>query len=424
MKYDIIIAGAGAAGLMAMKELTGAGYSVCCLEAAANAGGRIATIRKDELNECFEAGAEFIHGDLPLTLRLLNEAGISYTATDGEMISVKKGVWHDDEEHDTHWPQFISQLKKIREDITIRSFLEKHFASSEFADLRRDVQQFAEGFDLADISKASLLALGEEWQHMNERQYRIDDGYGKLINYLAEKCEQANGTFFFNACVTKIDHKKDHVVAHTLTGDAYTASKIIVTASVGVLQAGAIRFEPELPVYTHAVQQLGFGSVIKFLLYFKTRFWKDHPVPIGFLLSDEEIPTWWTQLPIQNNLLTGWLGGPIAAARSNENDESLLSSALLSLSNIFHRPLADLRTDLVFHQIICWHSDPFIKGGYSYETVESAEAKKVLLRPVNDTIYFAGEAIYAGDLQGTVEAALQSGKSVADLIKTAKVEKA
>ena len=124
-------------------------------------------------------------------------------------------------------------------------------------------------------------------------------------------------------------------------------------------------------------------------------------------------------MPIQNNLLTGWLGGPIAAARSNENDESLLSSALLSLSHIFHRPLADLRTDLVFHQIICWHSDPFIKGGYSYETVESAEAKKVLLRPVNDTIYFAGEAIYDGDLQGTVEAALQSGKSVADLIKTA-----
>lgn len=419
MKYDVIITGAGAAGLIAMKELTEAGYKVCLLEAAAIAGGRIATLSGVDLNGCFEAGAEFIHGDLPLTLQLLNEAGISYTRTDGEMISVKKGVWQNDEEHDSHWPQFIAQLKKIRENITIRSFLEKYFGAPEFAGLRRDVQQFAEGFDLADVSKASLLALKNEWQHINEHQYRVDGGYGKLVNYLVEKCKQTNGTLHFNTCVTAIEHKKDHVVAHTLNGDAYEASKIIITASTGVLQSGMIRFEPELPGYNHAIQQLGFGSVIKFLLYFKTNFWKDHPVPVGFLLSDEEIPTWWTQFPHQNNLLTGWLGGPLAAARSNEDDASLLSSALLSLSNIFHLSPAELRTNLIFHKIICWHSNPFIRGGYSYETVESAAAKKILLKPANGTIYFAGEAMYEGDLQGTVEAALQSGGLVAHNIVAA-----
>src|SRR5580765_6661234 len=102
MKFDVIIVGAGAAGLMAMKDLVDAGYKVCLLEAASIAGGRIATLYNEELKESFETGAEFIHGDLPLTLQLLNEAGISYTKVKGEMISVKNGAWHTGEPHESH----------------------------------------------------------------------------------------------------------------------------------------------------------------------------------------------------------------------------------------------------------------------------------------------------------------------------------
>jgi len=69
MKYDIIIIGAGAAGLMAMKNL---------LEASAIAGGRIATIEETGFDQPVEEGAEFIHGELPLTMALINEARISY----------------------------------------------------------------------------------------------------------------------------------------------------------------------------------------------------------------------------------------------------------------------------------------------------------------------------------------------------------
>jgi len=417
MKYDVIIIGAGAAGLMAMKELVEAGRTVCILEAAAIAGGRIVTLHRDDLEEIVEAGAEFIHGDLPLTLQLLNEARISYTKVVGEMISVEKGIWQNDEMHDSHWAQFTEQLKKSGEDITIRSFLEKYFGSSEFTGLRRAVQNFAEGFDLADISRASVLAIKKEWRHENEHQYRVDGGYGRLVNYLEDICKRAGGVFQFNAPVTKIEHNKNHVTVHTANGDTYSASKIIITVSAGVLQSGAIKFEPKLTLYDHAVQQIGFGSVIKFLLYFKTNFWKDHPGSIGFLLSDEEIPTWWTQLPHENNLLTGWLGGPPAVTKSGDSDEMLLSSALLSLSRIFHLPLQSLSNNLLFHKIICWHNDPYTKGAYSYSTLGSAEARKILLKPVDDTIYFAGEALYEGDLQGTVEAALQSGRSVARTIR-------
>jgi monoamine oxidase len=60
-----------------------------------------------------------------------------------------------------------------------------------------------------------------------------------------------------------------------------------------------------------------------------------------------------------------------------------------------------------------WVSDPYSYGAYAYTTVETVEARRVMLTPIADTLYFAGEAFYEGTAMGTVEAALVSGKQVA-----------
>ena len=88
MKYDTLIIGAGAAGLMAMKDLVEAGYQVCMLEASAIAGGRIATVQEDGFAEPVETGPEFIHGNLELTLQLLKEAKLTIEPVEGHMITV------------------------------------------------------------------------------------------------------------------------------------------------------------------------------------------------------------------------------------------------------------------------------------------------------------------------------------------------
>src|SRR5688572_6102190 len=93
MKYDVIIIGAGAAGLMAMKELIRSGSTVCLLEAASKPGGRIATIKEPGFAEEVETGAEFIHTELPLTTELLKKAGIAYIPATGDMIPVENGEW-------------------------------------------------------------------------------------------------------------------------------------------------------------------------------------------------------------------------------------------------------------------------------------------------------------------------------------------
>ena len=414
MKYDVIIIGAGATGLLAMRDLAKAGCHVCMLEATETAGGRISTIKGDFENYV-EAGAEFIHGKLPLTFQLLKEAGLSYETVEGKMIGVRQGQWQSEEHYD-HWDEFMQQLRKLKTDITILQFLEENFSNPEYIHLRQAVQRFSEGFDLADISKASILSIKKEWEDIDKTQYRIKGGYTQLIDHLVNSCRQLNAEFYFNTCVNKIDHEEGNVTVHTSDNKKFEANKLIITVSAGVLQSGTIQFKPALTDHAVAIQGLGFGTVIKFLLEFKTNFWEEFDDEAGFLLTDEEIPTWWTQLPAESNLLTGWLGGPNATKKIFEPDSSLLQTALLSLSSIFRIPPAMLQEELTNYKIINWLNHPHIKGGYSYNTLHSEKAKEILSSPLNHTIYFAGEAISKNESQGTVESALQSGHDTAKIL--------
>jgi len=188
--YDVIIIGGGAAGLMAMKKLLEAGYTVCLLEAAPTAGGRIETLVRNGIDQPAEAGAEFIHGELPLTLQLLKEAGIVYEPLAGKMIRVQNGEWQQQEEQDEHWEEMLEKLDSIETDITIKDFLDTYFAHQRYASLAKSVQGFAEGFDLADISNASVLSIKDEWKKEDETQYRIPGGYSQLVQYLLKEIKR------------------------------------------------------------------------------------------------------------------------------------------------------------------------------------------------------------------------------------------
>ncbi len=412
MKYHVIVIGAGVAGLTVTKCLSEAGYNVCLLEAAEIAGGRIATVSEKGFSGPVETGAEFIHGKLPLTFKLLKEAAIAYETVEGSMIGVQNGVWRN-EEHDANWSKFMKELNQLKTDVTILEFLDTHFCDPQYLPLRQAVQRFAEGFDLADISKASILSVKNEWKNIDKKQYRIKGGYRHLVNHLLNCCRSQNVAISFNSCVNKIKYNNENVTVYTTANKGFNADKLIITVSVGVLQSGMIHYEPALTEHAVAIQSLGFGPVIKFLLEFKTSFWNEFDDDIGFILTDEQVPTWWTQLPAESTLLTGWLGGAKAAEKIFEDDAALLQTALQSLSAIFHMPPAMLREELIHHKIVNWQTVQHVKGGYSYCTLGTEQAIKVLSSPIDGTIFFAGEAIAEGNSQGTVESALQSGYETA-----------
>ena len=142
---------------------------------------------------------------------------------------------------------------------------------------------------------------------------------------------------------------------------------------------------------------------------FHQKLWEDDA---AFFHSREEIPTWWTQFPEQLPLLTGWAGGPKAVELSAFSNEELLEKALHSLSSIFNLPLTEIKAQLIAGQVFNWHREKYFTGAYSYSTPGTAAAIEILNEPVQQTLFFAGEAFYAGHTPGTVEAAIVSANQV------------
>ena len=421
MDQTIVIIGAGAAGLMSAKELSQKGHKIIILEAGKHTGGRVSTLLNNSFTHPVEAGAEFVHGKLAVTFQLLKEAGIPLQKTGGKMVSFTKGKWQSGGKWPMGWKEMMNRLHDLKDDMTIAEFLKKYFPDPAFADLRQTVQNFSEGYDGADITKASTFALREELTQEEKGQYRIQGGYQQLIRYLEQSCKAQNCTIY-NPCVVKrISWKKDKVEIVSADGKTFKGNKVIITVPLGVLVAApadtaSIIFEPPIEKYIHAASLIGYGSVIKILLQFNNPFWREREKNIGFLLSGENIPTWWTQAPDKYPLLTGWLCGPKAWALREETDAYILKMALDSLAAIFSLDLVRLQEMLTAWHVGSWQQNSFARGGYSYCTLETFMARQILNTPVDKTLFFAGEGYYEGGPTGTVEAALASGKLTAQKI--------
>src|ERR1700761_5535762 len=373
-KTDILVIGAGAAGLMAARNLAKAGKKVIVLEARNRGGGRIHTINQESFFKHAELGAEFVHGDLPVTLNLLKEAGIEYHSAVADMWQYKNGKFVKEAEFIPRWNELIECLEALQEDITIEQFLEANFADDSDADLRKAVRQFVSGYDTADPNDASAFALRKEWQSEDSgAQHRIAGGYCALIKYLDDECKAHDGTVYLNSPVVAIQWRKSSVKVITEDETGYEASQIVLALPLGILQisqgeTGAIKFTPPIDKQTDALKAMGFGSVLKVLLEFDNRFWGTEQFSnMGYLFSEEEIPTWWTQIPQHSTVLTGWLGGPPAAEKKDASEEELLRISLQSLANIFKRDADELKDKLLSFNIINWAADPYTRGSYAYD---------------------------------------------------------
>jgi monoamine oxidase len=417
MEETIVIAGAGAAGLFAARELSKSGYKVIITEANNRVGGRIHTLSAGHFNQHTEAGAEFIHGKLPITFKLLREANISFEKVDGEMYQVNNGHWKKQEDMAPHWNELINRMKSLDEDMTIAGFLQKYFPGPPYADLREQVARFAEGFDVADISKASVFAVRNEWQDEMENTFRVNGGYGQLVDYLKNECLAAGCELVTNCLVKDIEWKKHHVKLSAANGVVVEGNRCIITVPVGVLQNDALHFSPAIDDYISAAKQIGFGSVVKILFQFKEPFWLSNADDVGFIFSKEIIPTWWTQLPSNSGLLTGWLGGQQVLRVKGRSQKEIGEIAIDSLSKTVNIPAADLKAMLIAQEVHDWSSNPFSQGAYSYSMLPTSEARKKFCQPVDDTIYFAGEGYYEGSSSATVEAALDSARKVVEKIQ-------
>lgn len=414
---DVIVVGAGAAGIMAAAELSMAGRKVIVIEARGQAGGRIFSKRSKDFDKPVQLGAEFVHGDVSLTLTLLNDGAINYHPTNEVVYEYKGAKLRKGGSFNETFTRVVQRLKKLEQDVSVAEFLEHNFAGEHYSELRKEVIDFVSGYDAADPDKMSALALRNEWSNSRGGDYRIDGGYMALIDHLISRCPANMTSFHFSSVVERIAWQRGHVNIHLTSGRLFKAKQVVVTVPAGVLQApagsvGAITFDPPLGILK-SVRGFGFGNVIKFVLRFNEPFWKVKANYLQFLTSDQPVPTWWVQMDTEEHILTGWLAGPAATDFTQSGEAALLDRALGSLVEIFRKDPEVLKDELTAFEVYNWANDPFARGAYSFPRVGATRLIDDFVHPIENTIFFAGEAFYYGEAGATVEAALQSGRRAA-----------
>jgi monoamine oxidase len=398
---DVLVIGAGAAGLAAADALERAGRSVLVLEARSRIGGRCLTLRHPGLDTPVELGAEFIHGRPGATAALLRRMQTKAV----ESTRTQRMLWNGRLVGVDAFSAARTAVQDFHEsrDLSFHAFLNRQ----SLPPLARTLAtMMVQGFDAADPRRVSARDIAEEWgaEAIGASQARPRGGYGPLL----EKLAGSGARLQLQTAVREIRWRRGRVqVAGTFLGQPYRASarRAIVTLPLGVLQSSAVRFIPNLKQKNSALSRLASGPVIRVALVFASRFWEKRFPDVAFFHSPAApFPTFWTPLPMRAPLLTAWAGGPKAARLAARGPQALVHHALQTVQDVLRQkaqPAAAYVHD--------WQADPCARGGYSYVEVNGAGAREQLAAPLEDTLFFAGEATNTEGESGTVGGALQSG---------------
>ena len=417
---DVVVIGAGAAGLMAARDLTRAGKRVVVLEGSHRAGGRVLTLFETRAGMPIELGAEFVHGDAPTTTRLLDEARLATVPVNGEHVR------SDDGELTPQGPiwarmarVFALMSKRRKTDRSFQDFLDTRPGGARLARDRELADAFVQGFDGADptlISERSLAEQGNPTEGAATAR-RIVNGYAALIVHLER---EVAGRVRWQTVATRIEWGEAGVRVVDATGTTHTARAVVVAVPLPALQDDAVRIEPEIPALRRAASRLVMGHVARVCVVLRERFWEEKTRELAFVHAPRRpLTVWWTQHPVQAPMLVGWAGGPAAQALTGSG--ALADVALAELAHVFRmkRSRAESLVESIhWHD---WSGDPFIKGAYSYVGVGGVSAPRTLARSVAGRVFVAGEATDA-ESGGTVEAALASGERAARAVLRALAE--
>ena len=398
---DVLVIGAGAAGLAAGRRLMEAGASVLVLEARDRIGGRAHTV-PTRLGPGVDLGCEWLHSaDRNPWTGIGEKLGfaIDRNLPDwGSRIARSRGPAAQQE-----WARIYAEFDRRfdeaaahAEDMAASALLQP---GSRWNALINAISTWANGVELDRLSvkdHARYADSGINW--------RLLDGYGSLISAYGAAVPVRLAT-----AVSRIDHGGTRITVATARGDL-DARAAIVTLPTNVLAAEAIRFTPALPDKIAAAHGLPLGVANKVFLALSGTP-DEFPIDHHVLGSPDRVATGSYQLrPHGWPMISGYFGGRLAVALERDGAPGMTAFAVDELAGIFGH---DIRRRLAPLAASAWSSDPLARGSYSYALPGHAGDRAILARPVDNRLFFAGEAC-SPDNFSTAHGGYLTGRAAAD----------
>lgn len=428
---DVLVVGAGAAGLASAQRLGERGINFQLLEAADRVGGRVLTDYRIADGAPVETGALMIHGRRVITHQWASELGVGTR----RLPMVQRTVFFRNRRsarlpwmalpfHPVFGFRAVYQsssviprrLKRAPNDLSFAQFLDR----MEAVEGARVLAKFLHShINAADPDQVGALGTGEEealsaegWRH----HFQFVPGYTELMRRRAAPWLDR---IRLNHRVTSIRLRPSGAQVRAIVGTEereFRSRAVIVTVSLGVLKSGSIEFDPPLrEAKRRAIEALGFGPILETVLRLRGGDLRERFGDVAMFWggTDTSFDRPFVGLPGRPEIISAFTAGREADRRARLTDQDAVDAAVSELSSILP---SSTRLGEVVNSTVCrWPLNPLIRGGYSFLPPRSRVSdRRILAEPVERQLFFAGEATNVQGDYATVHGAIETGYRAAE----------
>ena len=413
---DVIIVGAGASGLSAAKELTRLGLTFTVVEGSHRIGGR-AYSEKIAPDVWFDLGCSYLHqGETNPFAPIADELNITIGRdkgdifTDEKMRFYKNGTPLTAKEQDALHAYFAACHESIMasaargEDVAIVDLVD---LDSEYAQVYMNGMAALNTLDIDETSAASSAASN------GGSDYPVLNGYGNLV-----KTWGSDVPVSLNTKVERMDWSGKGVRVETAKG-TLRGRAILSTVSNGILASGDIDFAPGLPGWKmDAIRGLPTGTENKICLHFDTDVFGPDGRGFHNVWNDDGNSAGFEASVMGQNTAIVFTGGRHAIWLEKQGQQAGHDFAVDRVAEAFGNGVRKHVTNSI---VTAWTTEPWTRGSYSCATPGQAHQRKELAKPIEDKLFFAGEATTVGDsacCHGAFNSGVRAAKEIASVLKT------
>jgi monoamine oxidase len=405
--FDVIVVGGGVAGIAAASALSSFKHSVLLLEARNRLGGLVYS--EQSVLGVVEHGAEFLHDTNHPIADLLKNAGAILRPVPSAVLYARDGALLSDSDP---WVQAVRRIKQhiaahSGTSVAVSELLNS-LAAEYPADALDRTANAISSHEGAPIDELSMAALEYDADILTEHA-RVEGGLSLLVESLA-----SGFTYRLGMEIARLNHGADGVTLFDAHGECVGRGRCAVVAvPLGVLQSGSITFDPCLDAgHQAALASLRMNHTVKIILHFSEQIFGEE----RFLSLPGPVPEIWSRSCKHGEMLVGFSGGQLITMYQElfHNQEALIKNLLATLSELFG---PKVERAFVSSRVVDWLEDPFARGSCSYSasgsTGRDIEARQALAQPIENRLFFCGEATNYSGAHGTVHGAYDTGIRVA-----------